>query len=98
MHFHVELSMDTLCGVEEDRGAGLGMPSALLHADHCSLGQACVPAEAVMAYEGVTTGSDPPRFRTGQPPCAPTTCRVATLMRLKALMAAMLMINAARAC
>jgi len=37
--------------VEEGRGAGLEMHSALLHADLCSLGQAHVPAEALMVYE-----------------------------------------------
>jgi hypothetical protein len=50
MHFHLQLSMDTVSGVEEDRGAGLDALSPL-HADLCSLGQAHVPAEALMAYE-----------------------------------------------
>ena len=47
----MELSTNTVCGVEEDRGAGLGTPSVLFHAGHCSLGQAHAPAEALMTYE-----------------------------------------------
>ena len=76
MSLHKQLVMDTACGVEEGRGAGLGTPSALLYADHCSLGQAHLPAEALMACEEGHRGQRPsPAFipvsrLTPRPPAA----------------------------
>ena len=99
MSLHKQLVMDTACGVEEGRGAGLGTPSALLT---CRPLLARPGSLAGRSPHGVRGGSPRaatlPRFHTGQPPHAPATCRVVTLMRLKALIRAMVMINAARAC